>query len=128
MEAIKKVMEEFCEQCENRMVDLINAKVTPSSSKPPDTTPLVDENGVPIPEEGSHTSEGSKKNEIGYTYNNASNVQHPPKGLQADEILVRCGILDINEGPLPHLAGVKSRNLGQDGSPLWADRSSTTLG
>ena len=49
MEAIKNMMEEICEQSEKRMVDLINAKATPSSSKPPDTTPLVDENGVPIP-------------------------------------------------------------------------------
>ena len=80
MDAIKNMMEDICEQSEKRMVELINAKVTPTSSKPPDKTPLVDENGVPIPRashEESHSSEGSRKHEFGYTYNNASNIQHP---------------------------------------------------
>ena len=83
LDAIKKMMEDICGQSKKRMVELINAKVTPTSSKPPDKTTLVDENGVPISEEGSHSregshsSEGSKKNEFGYAYNKPSNIQHP---------------------------------------------------
>ena len=72
--------EDICEQSEKRMVELINAKITPTSSNPRDKIPLVDENGVPIPgvsREGEQSSGESRRTEFGHIYNNASNVQIP---------------------------------------------------
>ena len=79
LEAIKKMMEDMCEQSEKRMAEMIN-KIAPTSSKPLDSSPTLDENGIPIPgehHEGSHSSEGSKTNEFGHTYNISPNIQHP---------------------------------------------------
>ena len=67
MDAIKKMMEDICEQSEKRMVELINAKITATSSKPPDKVPLVDENDVPIlgeSREGEQSSGESRRTEF----------------------------------------------------------------
>ena len=56
------------------------SKIAPTSSKPPDSSPAVDENGIPITgdsHEGSHSSGGPKRNEFGYAYKITPNIQHP---------------------------------------------------
>ena len=63
LDAIKKMMEDMCEKSEKRMVEMIN-KIAPTFSKPPESSPTLDENGIPIPgehHEGSHCSEVSNK-------------------------------------------------------------------